>query len=84
MQATITSKGQITLPKALRERFRLEPGDRVEFLVDDDGQVRMVPRTTSVTRLKGMLPKPERPVSLDQMDAAVAQAVTEASAGRGE
>jgi antitoxin PrlF len=84
MQATITSKGQITLPKALRERFRLEPGDRVEFLVDDDGQVRMVARTTLVTRLKGMLPKPERPVSLDQMDAAVAQAVTEASAGRGE
>jgi antitoxin PrlF len=69
------------LPRAFRERFRLKPGDRVEFLVDDDGQVRMVPRTTSVTRLKGMLPKPERPVSLEQMDAAIAQAASEGGAG---
>jgi len=71
MQATITSKGQITLPKALRERLHLAPGDRVEFIVDDNDVVRMVPRTTSVTRLKGMLPRPERPVSLEAMDAAI-------------
>jgi AbrB family looped-hinge helix DNA binding protein len=71
MQATITSKGQITLPKALRARLHLGPGDRVEFIVDDDDVVRMVPRTTSVTRLKGMLPRPERPVSLEEMDAAI-------------
>jgi AbrB family looped-hinge helix DNA binding protein len=71
MQATITSKGQITLPKALRERLHLTPGDRVEFVLDDNDVVRMVPRTMSVTRLKGLLPKPDRPVSLQEMEAAI-------------
>jgi AbrB family looped-hinge helix DNA binding protein len=71
MQATITSKGRITLSKALRERLHLAPGDRVEFIVDDNDVVRMVPRTTSITRLEGMLPRPERPVSLEEMDAAI-------------
>lgn len=70
MQATITSKGQITLPKALRERLHLAPGDRVEFIVEDNDVVRMVPRATSVmssTVLKddtarlGMVGQPPRP-----------------------
>jgi antitoxin PrlF len=68
MQATVTSKGQITLPKALRDHLHLAPGDRVEFILEENNLVRMVPRTTSVTRLKGMLPKPQRPVSLEEMD----------------
>ena len=72
MQATITSKGQITLPKALREHLHLSAGDRVEFILEENNVVRMVPRTTSVTRLKGMLPKPERPVTMDEMAEAIA------------
>jgi antitoxin PrlF len=72
MQATITSKGQITLPKALREHLHLAAGDRVEFILEENNVVRMVPRTTSVTRLKGMLPKPKRPVSLEEMAEAIA------------
>ena len=71
MQATITSKGQITLPKALREHLHLAAGDRVEFILEDNNVVRMVPRTTSVTRLKGMLPKPKQPVSLEEMAEAI-------------
>lgn len=73
MQATITSKGQITLPKALRDRLNLAAGDRVEFILEENNVVRMVPRTTSITRLKGMLPKPKRPVSLEAMDEAIAK-----------
>ncbi len=72
MQATITSKGQITLPKALREHLHLAAGDRVEFILEDNNVVRMVPRTTSVTRLKGMLPKPRQPVSLEEMAETIA------------
>jgi antitoxin PrlF len=72
MQATVTSKGQITLPKALREQLDLAPGDRVEFVVDANNSVRLVARTTSIKRLKGLLPKPDRPVSLEQMDDAIA------------
>ena len=73
MQATITSKGQITLPKALRDYLNLAAGDRVEFILEENNVVRMVPRTTSITRLKGMLPKPKRPVSLEEMDEAIAR-----------
>ncbi|MFY9973198.1 MAG: AbrB/MazE/SpoVT family DNA-binding domain-containing protein [Chromatiaceae bacterium] len=73
MKATISSKGQITLPKALRDHLHLGAGDRVEFILEANNVVRMVPRTTSVTRLEGMLPKPKRPVSLEEMDEAIAK-----------
>ncbi len=72
MEATITSKGQITLPKALRDHLHVTTGDRVEFLLEENNLVRMVPRATSITRLKGMLPRPEQPVSLEAMDEAIA------------
>lgn len=71
MHATITSKGQVTLPKALRERLHLSAGDRVEFIVDADDSVRLLARHVSVDRLKGMLPKPDRPVSLEEMERAI-------------
>jgi len=77
MHATITSKGQITLPKALRDQLHLSAGDRIEFIMEENGTVRMLPRLASIKDLKGMLPKPEQPVSLEEMDAAIAAAVSE-------
>ena len=77
MQATITSKGQITLPKALRDQLHLSAGDQIEFIMEENGTVRMLPRLASIKDLKGMLPKPEQPVSLEEMDAAIAAAVSE-------
>jgi len=73
MQATITSKGQVTVPKKVREQLHLKPGDKIEFLVDENGTVRVVPVTAKVTQLKGMVPKPRRVVSLEEMDEAVAR-----------
>jgi AbrB family looped-hinge helix DNA binding protein len=71
MQATVTSKGQITLPKALRDKLKLRPGDRVEFVFGEDQMVHLVVKHVPVTRLKGMLPRPLQPVSLEDMDNAV-------------
>ncbi|MFO7858740.1 MAG: AbrB/MazE/SpoVT family DNA-binding domain-containing protein [Ectothiorhodospiraceae bacterium] len=71
MHATLTSKGQITLPKALRDRFRLSAGDRVEFVLEDGDTVRLVVKRGSARQLKGMLPKPGEPVSLEAMDEAI-------------
>ncbi|MFP4285755.1 MAG: AbrB/MazE/SpoVT family DNA-binding domain-containing protein [Desulfovermiculus sp.] len=71
MHATVTSKGQITLPKALRERLKLSAGDRVEFIVDDEHCARLVVTRVAVTSLKGMLPRHSQPVSLEDMDRAV-------------
>lgn len=73
MQATITAKGQVTLPKALRDQLQLSPGDRVEFIVEEGNVVRMLPRLASITNLKAMLPKPEKSVSLQQMDDAITE-----------
>jgi AbrB family looped-hinge helix DNA binding protein len=72
MQTTMTTKGQVTVPKAVRDRLHLRAGDRLEFLIEADGSVRVVPVTTRVTALKGMVPPPKRPLSLKEMDEAIA------------
>lgn len=69
--ATITSKGQTTIPKAVRERLRLKAGDRVEFILQPDGTALMVPATLSLDDLEGMLPPPKRPVTVEAMDRAI-------------
>ena len=79
MRATITSKGQVTLPKPIRDRLHLKPGDKIDFMLDDDGCLRVAPVTTSVTQLKGMLPKPDVPVTLEAMDQAIAEAAARRS-----
>lgn len=73
MEATLTSKGQITIPKAVRDSLNLHVGDRVGFLFDPDGSVRIVPATRSVTELKALLPRPARALSLDEIDAVIAE-----------
>ncbi len=71
MITTLTSKGQITLPKAIRDKLDLQTGDKVEFFVDDEGNITLMPVTASITKLKGMVPKPATPVSLDKMQKAI-------------
>ncbi len=71
MQATITSKGQVTVPKPIRDKLDLRPGDKIDFILEGDG-LRVTPVAASVTKLKGMVPKPAVPVSLQEMDAAIA------------
>ena len=74
MQTTMTSKGQVTVPKLIREQLHLRPGDKLDFLLDEDGGLRVEPVTASVTELKGMLPKPKRPITLAEMEEAIAAA----------
>ncbi len=71
MLSTLTSKGQGTLPKALRERLHLRTRDKVEFLIHEDGRVELLPVTAPVTRLKGMVPRPKRSVSIEGMETAI-------------
>lgn len=73
MQATITAKGQVTVPKVIRDKLRLKPGDRIDFLLDASGELRVAPVTASVKQLKGMVPRPPKPVTLEQMDEAIAR-----------
>ncbi|HEX2219436.1 MAG TPA: AbrB/MazE/SpoVT family DNA-binding domain-containing protein [Gemmatimonadales bacterium] len=66
--ATLTSKGQTTIPKEIRERLGLKPGDRLDFVVEPDGRVTLAPVNADVAELRGMLPRPARPASLEDMD----------------
>jgi AbrB family looped-hinge helix DNA binding protein len=66
--ATLTSKGQITIPKEVRDALGVGTGDRVEFLPDPEGGFRLLPATRDVRALKGLLSRPERPVSVDEMN----------------
>jgi AbrB family looped-hinge helix DNA binding protein len=71
--ATLSSKGQITLPKKIREQLKLQPGERMEFLVEPDGRVTVWPVTSDVTILKGLIPIPKQPVTLEAMRTAIKQ-----------
>ena len=70
--STLTSKGQITLPKAIRQHLRVETGDAIDFVVGSDGEVRVRAGDVDVTELKGLLRQAgRRPVSIEEMDAAI-------------
>ena len=75
--ATITSKGQTTIPKDVRERLGLKPGDRIHFVTLPDGTVRLLAQNLPISALKGMLPKPRRAVTVKAMNEAIAAAVVE-------
>lgn len=72
MQSTLTSKGQLTLPKAIRDQLRLHPGDKLEFFVREDGRLEVIAKGTDIKRLKGMIPPPRKNVSLETIDQAIA------------
>jgi antitoxin PrlF len=66
--ATLTSKGQLVVPKSIRDRLGLHPGDRLDFVIQDDGNVLIRPATENVDRLKGILRRPGRPpVTVEEM-----------------
>ena len=75
MEATLSSKGQATIPKAVREHLQIKPGDRFKFFFHPDGVI-LLPKI-STARLKGMIPKPAKPVSLEEMDRAIQEGATE-------
>lgn len=71
--ASVTSKGQVTIPKPIRDLLQIKTGDRLDFVVEDD-QVVLRPATLDLRSLKGLLHRPGRkPVSLKELDAAVAR-----------
>jgi AbrB family looped-hinge helix DNA binding protein len=72
--AKVTSKGQVTLPKQVRETLKVKPGDRIDFVLDADGEVRVRAGRFDVRDLKGLLHRAgRRPVSLETMNEAIAR-----------
>jgi antitoxin PrlF len=70
--ATLTSKGQITIPSRVRHALGLDAGDRVEFVEQGKGQFAIVPANRSVTELKGLFQgKRSKPVSIEEMNTTI-------------
>jgi antitoxin PrlF len=75
MESAITSKGQATIPKAIRSRLHLAPGDRIKFFLHPDGSVVILPKLP-VSALRGMVRGLKGPVTLDRMSDAAAEGAT--------
>ena len=75
--STITSKGQITVPKAIRDALGVRAGDKVTFRVEPDGTVRVEAQTVDLRALRGMVRTDVRGVTLDDMNAAIADGAVE-------
>ena len=71
--ATITSKGQVTIPKDVRVRLGVDTGDRVEFIEIEDGVFQIVAATQDVKALKGIVPRPKKAVTIEEVKAAIAE-----------
>ena len=82
--ATITSKGQITIPAEIRFALKLAAGDRIAFEMAPTGGFTFKPeQKLPVTALKGMIAKPTKPVSIEEMNAAIAKRGAAAGLGLG-
>ena len=72
--STLTTKGQITIPKPIREHLKLRTGHRVEFHVDPKGRVILQPLNDDIRELRGMIRSPhKRPVTVEEMNEAIAR-----------
>lgn len=79
-EAKITSKGQVTIPKEIREKLRLKTGDRVLFWVDDEGGVHLSAHNRSILDHIGFMKGKSRrttPVTVEEMNEAIEAAAAE-------
>jgi antitoxin PrlF len=81
-QGTITSKGQTTIPKEVRKKLKLKPGDRIYWILEDDQAV-LRPKTGALLDLAGMLHRPgQKPATIEEMNSAIADAAAESTVSR--
>lgn len=71
--ATVTSKGQVTIPVEVRQRLQVAAGDRVEFVEVAPGRFELIAATRSVRALKGLFGRATRTVSVEEMNRTIAR-----------
>ena len=77
MEVIVSSKGQMTLPVAIREQFHITTGTRVSVQAGLNGAIMLVPKTKTLNDVFGLLKRPEgvQPLQLDEIDTVIAEAV---------
>jgi AbrB family looped-hinge helix DNA binding protein len=76
-EATMTSKGQVTLPKEVRDRLKARTGSKLRFAIGEGDRVVVTVRPSSIQDSFGMLGRPPKSVTLEEMDQAVRQAAVD-------
>lgn len=77
MVVTLTSKGQTTIPKSIRDHLGLQAGDQLDFVIEADGRVTLRPATHDVMDLAGLLrQKGKKAISLEEMQQGVLKGAT--------
>jgi AbrB family looped-hinge helix DNA binding protein len=72
--ATLTSKGQVTIPKKIRDKLGLKPGDKIDFEVDENGKLQVMTKKYSIADMAGMLYRPgQKAKSIEEMNEGVAE-----------
>lgn len=72
-EAVVTGKGQVTIPKEIRENLGVRPGGKLRFSVEEDGRVTVDRWGSRLSDLVGILGKPKRSATLEEMDEAIRQ-----------
>ncbi|MEM9481241.1 MAG: AbrB/MazE/SpoVT family DNA-binding domain-containing protein [Verrucomicrobiota bacterium] len=75
--STISSKGQTTIPVEVQRKLGVRPGDKLQYFFEEDGTVSLLPKTASISDLRGILPKPERALSVEEMEDGLAESAAE-------
>ena len=74
--STLTSKGQMTLPKEIRDRLALKAGDRLDVSIEDH-RIVLTPKTLHLSDICSILPHPKRIVTIDEMERAIETGASE-------
>ncbi len=69
--STSSSKGQTTIPVEIQRRLNVKPGDKLQYFLEADGRVSLVPKTLSLQDLSGVLPPPKTVVTVEDMNRAI-------------
>ncbi|NER25044.1 MAG: AbrB/MazE/SpoVT family DNA-binding domain-containing protein [Symploca sp. SIO1B1] len=73
---TVSSKGEIVIPLAIRNHLKIQPGSKVAFVIDEEGRVKLIPLNVPVETLSGKLHRPGmKAATTEEMDLAIAQSI---------
>lgn len=75
--AKVTSQGQITIPAEVRRALSITPGTQVIFVLHEDGLCELIVKSRSITELSGMVKYDGPPISIEEMDEAIAEGAAE-------
>jgi AbrB family looped-hinge helix DNA binding protein len=76
--ATITTKGQVTIPKKIRDYLNLDTGSKVDFVIDENGIVKLIPLNIPIQKLSGILHrKGMKATTLEEMEEIISEAASD-------